>query len=519
MRYVVGIDLGTSSCKVGLFDAAGRPAGIGQAGYTITRGAGGQAEQNLDDYWPSVCAAVQQALAAVGGQPEIAAVGLSGQVGTHLLIDRAGRALRPALSWQDTRSRGEAQWLDQTLGRARLAAALGIDLPPSPAWPLPRLLWLQRHEPETLARTWRILQVKDYVAWRLTGELATDASSWRGLLRLPGTALAEDVLTELGLPLDLLPRRQPPSAVIGPLTPEAAAATGLPAGTPVVTGWNDLNCGLLGTGIVQPGVGFDIGGTTEHLGVAVAPDAALGSTASLMLAPYLTHEADGATRVCYGVTSAGGGALEWYGNQLVPDLLASYGVALPPDAPERLLASAAAVPPGAGGLLFLPYLHGERAPIWDAAARGVFFGLNGGHRHGHLVRAVLEGVAFSLRHVLQTVEAAVGKPVERIYASGGPANLPLWNGIKAGVLNRPLVIPQVTHAACLGAAMLAALGAGWHANAAAAASAMVQVARVVEPDPRHTARYGELFEIYVNLYPQLRRSFAQLAAITSTEGV
>ncbi|MCC7362666.1 MAG: hypothetical protein IT317_24510 [Anaerolineales bacterium] len=519
MRCVVGIDLGTSSCKVGLFDAAGRPVGFGQAGYAITRGAGGQAEQNLDDYWPSVCAAVRQALAAAGGQPEIAAVGLSGQVGTHLLIDREGRALRPALSWQDTRSRAEAQWLDERLGRARLAAALGIDLPPSPAWPLPRLLWLQRHEPHTLERAWRILQVKDYVVWRLTGDLATDASSWRGLLRLPGPGLAEDVLRELGLPLDLLPPRRPPSAVIGQLTPAAAEACGLPVGAPVVTGWNDLNCGLLGTGIVQPGAGFEIGGTTEHLGVALARDAALGAASSLMLAPYLTDEADGAARVCYGVTSAGGGALEWWGNQLVPDLLASYGMALPPDVPERLLASAAAVPPGAGGLLFLPYLHGERAPVWDAAARGVFFGLNAGHRHGHFVRAVLEGVAFSLRHVLQTVEAAVGRPVERLSVSGGPAALPLWNSIKASVLNRPLVIPQVTHAACLGAAMLAALGAGWHANAAAAAGAMVRAARVVEPDPRPAARYRELFEVYVSLYPPLRPAFAQLAAITASEGV
>jgi len=516
--YVVGIDLGTSSCKVGLFDAAGRPAAIGQAAYAITRGPDGQAEQNLDDYWPSVCRAVRQALQAAPGAA-LAAVGLSGQVGTHLLLDRAGQAVRPALSWQDTRARAEAAALDQRVGRARLAALLGIDLPPSPAWPLPRLLWLQRHEPEHLARTWRLLQVKDYVAYRLTGELATDASSWRGLVRLPGSELATDLLRELGLPLDLLARRCAPSAVIGPVTPDAAEACGLPAGTPVVTGWNDFNCGLLGTGIVRPGLGFDIGGTSEHLGVAVTAEAALTSTANLMLAPYLTDEPAGAARVCYGVTSAGGGALDWYANQFVPDLLGAYGLALPSASPALLEASAAATPPGAGGLIFLPYLYGERAPIWDAAARGVFFGLNGGHRHGHFVRAILEGVAYSLRQVLQVVEATTGAPVERVYASGGPANIRLWNSIKANVLNRPLVIPQVTHAACLGAALLAAIGLGWHAGAGPAAAAMVHVGEVVDPDPRPAARYDALFDVYTSLYPQLRGAYAQLAAITITEGV
>ncbi len=517
--YVVGIDLGTSSCKVGVFDAAGRPAGLGQAAYAIQRGPDGQAEQDVAAYWPGVCQAVRQALQPLPAGAALAAVGLSGQVGTHLLLDRSGLAVRPALSWQDTRSRGEAVSLDQRMGRARLAAALGIDLPPSPAWPLPRLLWLQRHEPEHLARTWRLLQVKDYIAYRLTGELATDSSSWRGLVHLPGSDLATGLLAELDLPLDLLPRRQPPSAVIGPVSPAAAEACGLPAGTPVVTGWNDLNCGLLGTGVVRPGLGFDIGGTTEHLGVAVSLDQPFAPAANLMLAPYLTDAPQGAARVCYGVTSAGGGALDWYANQFAPDLLHSYGLALPPTAPALLEASAAATPPGAGGLIFLPYLHGERAPIWDAAARGVFFGLNGGHRHGHVVRAILEGVAFSLRQVLAVVEATVGAPVDRIYMSGGPANIALWNTIKANVLNRPLVIPQVTHAACLGAAMLAAIGAGWFADAEESAAAMVQVAQVIDPDPRPAARYDALFALYTSLYPQLRASFAQLAAITTSEGV
>lgn len=515
----MGIDLGTSSCKAGVFDSHGGPHGLGQAAYAIARESDGQAEQSPEVWWPSVCLAVRQALqnGQVSGEA-VVAVGLSGQVGTHLLLNREGQPVRPALSWQDTRAHSEATALHQRIGRERLASVLGIDLPPGPAWPLPRLLWLQRHAPQHLAQTWRMLQVKDFIGHRLTGELATDAASWRGLVRLPGSEIASDLLQELDLPPDLLAPRQPPSAIMGLVSQTAAEACGLVAGTPVMTGWNDLNCGLLGTGVVRPGMGFSISGTTEHLGVALAADALLQSTDNLMLAPYLS---DGATRVCYGVTSAGGGALEWYANQFVPDLLQSHGLSLPPQAQMRFEALAADAPPGAAGLIFLPYLHGERAPIWDAAARGVFFGLSGRHRHRHFVRAILEGVAFSLRHVLQTVESTIPTPIDRIYLSGGPATIPLWNQIKANVLNRPLVIPTVTHAACLGAAMLAAMGSGWYADAVQAAETMVHQSHSVEPETHHAlrSRYDALFALYTSLYPKLRTAFAGLAAFNTIDGV
>jgi sugar (pentulose or hexulose) kinase len=309
---------------------------------------------------------------------------------------------------------------------------------------------------------------------------------------------------------------------MGHVSQTAAEACGLRVGTPVMTGWNDLNCGLLGTGVVRPGLGFDIGGTTEHLGVALSAKAALQSADNLMLAPYLSDDHEGAVRVCYGVTSAGGGALEWYANQVVPDLLEAYGLSLPPESQRRaqlrVEASAASSPAGAAGLIFLPYLHGERAPIWDAAARGVFFGLSSRHRHRHFVRAILEGVAFSLRQVLQAVEATLGAPVNRIYASGGPTSIPLWNQIKADVLNRPLIIPKVTQAACLGAAMSAAIGLGWYADAVHAADAMVHIAQEVEPDTRASERYEALFSVYTSLYPRLQTAFANLAAFNNAYG-
>ena len=515
---VAGIDLGTSSCKVGLFEPAGRQLGLGQGSYALERGADGLAEQQPEEWWQALCHALHQSLEAAGLPAEaVAAVGLSGQVGTHLLLDQTGRPLRPAISWQDTRARAEAAALHQRIPRERLARVLGIDLPPGPAWPLPRLLWLRRCAPAQLAQTWRLLHAKDFVAYRLTGELATDASSWRGLVCLPGTELAIDLLRELDLPTDLLAPRQPPASVMGRLSPAGAQACGLAAGTPVVTGWNDLNCGLLGTGVVRPGMGFDIGGTSEHLGVTLAAEAPLTRSDNLMLAPYLAPDQGSAARVCYGVTSASGGSLEWYANQFLPDLFRHFGERLPAEAPTRLEAAAAAVPPGAAGLIFLPYLNGERAPIWDADARGVFFGLSSAHRHPHFVRAILEGVAFSLRQVLQQVESTVGAPIDRVHASGGPASLRLWNQIKANVLNRPLVVPQVTHAACLGAAMLAAIGSGWYAEAHSAAAGMVQFAQQLDPEPEHVDRYQGLFTLYASLYPQLRGAFARLAALQTVK--
>jgi sugar (pentulose or hexulose) kinase len=512
---VAGIDLGTSSCKVGIFAAAGSVLGMGQAAFAIERGADGRAELDSGEWWPRVCAAVRQALAQAGA--EVSAVGVSGQVGTHLLLDAAGQPVRPALSWQDTRSGAEALRLHERLGGERLRAALGIDLPPSPAWPLPRLLWLQRHAPADLARTRHLLQMKDYIVHCLTGEWATDASSWRGLLRLPGSELATDLLRELGLPADLLPPRRAPWAVIGAVTPAAAEATGLRAGLPVVTGWHDLNCALLGSGVTRPGQGFDLGGTSEHVGVALGAHGPAERAAGLMLAPYLSAQLGSAARVCYGVTSAGGGALDWYANEFARGLLRAHGLDLPADFGARLEALAAGASPGADGLLFLPYLSGERAPIWDANARGVFFGLTRRHGHAHLARAVLEGVAYSLRQVLEAVEAVARLRVERLRASGGPAEVGAWNQIKADVLGRPLSVPRVTHAACLGAAMLAAIGLGWHADADQAAQAMVQARGEVIPNVRHAERYAALYSVYTDLYPRLRTAFADLARIATLE--
>ncbi len=510
--YILGIDLGTSGCKAGLFDSTGTPVGEGQASYPLNRATGGLAEQDPLDWWHGACAAVRLAIqAAPSGR--IAAIGLSGQIGSQALIGPTGDPIRPAITWQDTRSGPAAADLNQQIGRARLAASLGIDLPPGALWPLPRLIWLKKTFPAVFEAEWRLLQAKDYIAYRLTGELASDPSSWRGIIDQRTWQPASDLLKQLELPDDRLPAIRGPAEIMGQVTVHAAEATGIPVGTPVVTGWNDMNCAVLGTGVTLPGDGFNIGGTSEHIGMAWGSANPPGDTSRIVLGPYLRGMPDCAPQVLYGATSAGGGAWEWYTSGLITGMFDTLVQAPPADLARQLVHTAAETPAGAEGLLFLPYLNGERAPIWDALARGVFIGVSSAHGHQHFTRAVLEGVALSLRHVLTTVESAASTSVGPIYISGGPARIELWNKIKASVLRRPLLVPQVLDTSCLGSAILATIGAGWFDSAVSATRAMVHIARQIDPESDAADIYDQVFPIYTSLYPALQQTYAELAKL------
>jgi sugar (pentulose or hexulose) kinase len=365
------------------------------------------------------------------------------------------------------------------------------------------------------------VQPKDYVLLRLTGELATDAYSWRGLLRLPDGTAPQALLDELDLPSDLVAPVLPPDRVVGGVREAAAAALHIASGTPVVVGWHDLSCALLGAGVTRSEQGFDIGGTSEHVGVSLAdrPGSVTRRHAmrSVILGPYLARQpgiGDAApAHVLYGVTSAAGGSASWYSNVLLDS---PQGQALPGATGKSSLTlaeQAAMVESGAGGLIFLPYIDGERSPIWDPDARGVLFGLNAEHRSPHLARAVLEGVAFSVRHVLETVESAARLNVVALRCVGGPSRVPLWNQIKANVLGRPLQLSREPDASCLGAAILAASGTACYTSVIEATQAMVHLTHEVQPQPDQTAIYDDLFQIYRSLYPRLRHSFAELSAI------
>ena len=414
-------------------------------------------------------------------------MGAAGHISSLTFVDSSAKPLRPAIGFQDQRAQRELKELYERFSRDDLARRLGIDLPPAATWPLPRLLWIKRHEPETLRKAHRFLQAKDFVNYRLTGEFTTDHSSMRGLVDFAAGTVATSVFSELGLPVRLVPRLCRPDEIIGRLTERAAAETGLRPGLPVVGGWNDLNACVLGSGTVGEGDAFNITGTSEHLGIVTAGK---HSTPELISAPFLPGK-----NLFYGVTSCGGGALACLAQTMGRDA-------------DDLLAQAATGPPGSDGLLFLPYLEGERAPIWDAKASGAFIGLRTAHRAGHLARAVLEGVAFSLNQIMARVGQHAHAIKSPLVISGGASRAQLWNQIKADVLHHSVTVPENPNAGVLGAAMLAAVGAGCYKDGEAAARGMVRYSGTLGPDATRAAEYLQSARIFDQLYPALKDSFA-----------
>jgi len=470
---VIGLDLGTSSCKAIAFSRTGQRVAEARRAYdTRTEGS---AVTQVPGEW---IAAALECLAEIarevgaGDSGPVQAIGLSGQICTHLLVDSAGRPLADAVTWQDARSEPLVATVDAAVPPAWLTAQLDTQLPPGAAWPLPRLAWFAAAYPDLVARTRYVLAPKDYLVWVLTGAWRSDTASWRGLARPDGTVCGE-ALDRLQLP-NLLPPLALPLTVAGYLTGDAAAHTGLPVGTPVVLGLNDLDASLVGIGAFAPGTGFNIGGTSEHLG-AIAPTRA----ADWRVASVPLHAVDTSRYAVYGVTSNAGSVLTWLARTFPGD------VAL----------TAAASTPGANGLTCVPYLYGERAPIWDAQATGGFVGLNHTHGPADFQRAALEGIACNLRAINDTIPVAL-RSTGPIRTTGGTARSELWNAIKAAVLHQPLQLLEEPESAALGAAIMAAVGTGWFDSVPDAVAAMVRLGVLVEPDPQWVEAYDAVYDRY-----------------------
>ena len=484
----VGLDIGTSGVKAGVVDVSGEVLALATAACEVQRPRPGFVEQDPEDYWTAAVGCIREALSAPGiDARRVAAIASCGHAPTLVLLDRHGVPVRPAIVWQDTRAAAEATALAADPGAAQLAEWLGVRWPVDASMPAARFLWLRRHEPETLARVAKALLPKDYVHLRLTGEAASDAWSAKGLVHQVTLAPIEPLFELAGLPAGVAPRALQADGVIGRVTVEGAASTGLPSGIPVVAGWTDAMAAMLGTGALgRPGLACDVSGTSEVIGLTTEgrPD----ETGPLMAASIL-----GSGRwMVYGPTQASNGSLVWAMRTL--GLEADWAGALA--AAERLTGAE-------DELLFLPYLQGERAPLWDPRARGAFFGLSMEHGPSHLIRAVLDGVACSVWHVLSLAERAAGAPAEEVRVAGGGARMPGWNRIKASVSGRPFRACRTSENGVLGAAMLAALGSGRFADARAAGDAMVRLEEPVLPDEALRAGYDRLFERYVTLWPRV----------------
>jgi xylulokinase len=487
VHSLVGIDIGTSAVKAAVFDRRGRRVALAAAPCRVQHLRPGWVEHDPRDTWRSVAKSLR-ALWRDGLDPaQVAAVGLSGHFST-VFMDDAGVPSAPCLTWLDSRATEEAEWLAAHLGPERLARDQGIRLPVSAAMPPARLRWVARHRPDALARTAWTAQTKDYVGWRLHGRRVSDPHSMMGLVRVPDGRVSPAYLEALGVPRALLPELAPPWQVVGAVTPPAARATGLSADTPVVTGWIDSYCSMLGTGMGDPTMGFDVAGTSEVIGVVAEEPVRSRHHRGELVIPL-----DETITAVYGLTNAGADSLSWAREAWARGV--SY---------RRLLAEAEAAPVAADNPLFLPYLQGERSPVWDEGATGALVGLRRHHGRGHLVRAVLEGVAFSVRHNLDHVLRVAGREVAGLRVSGGGALGDLWNQVKADVLGRPMHLVAETEAGALGAAMLAARGVGWYASFADAVAGMVRVTRTWRPQPEGRAVYDARYRRYLALYPALK---------------
>jgi len=489
-RCLLALDIGSSSAKVGLVAESGEVLAVGRYPYATAEPMPGYKEQEPEDWWKAVVDGIRHAFTAVPSA-SVVAVGVAGYISSLTFLDEQGRPVRKAIGFQDRRASAQVAELTSSFSSKEFAELLGIDLPPASTWPLPKLLWMKQHEPKVLERSRYLLQAKDFVNFKLTGIFGSDPSSNRGLADLGSGRVPYKILSKFGLP-DLLPPLLQPEEVLGTVTPAAAQETGLPPGVPVVVGWNDLNASVLGSGLVSSGQAFDVTGTSEHIGVVTDRDL---TSEHLICAPFLPGR-----RLFYGVTSCGGGSLQWFRRLVGQPMEAAADSMSSPD----------------DDLLFLPYLEGERSPIWDPDASGVLLGLRSTHGADDVGRAVLEGVAFSLRQIWESIEAHAPLRTNTLVASGGASTSETWNQIKADVLNKRIASLQNPHAGIQGAAILAAVAIGIYPDPETASQAMCSTISSFSPSTDDRGHIDRMFALYKGVYPALRNTLHSLSAETKS---
>jgi xylulokinase len=505
MKYWLGLDIGTGGSRALLVNDQGSVAGgVTAAHQDIHMERPLWAEQHPDNWWEAAADAVREVLGELDVRGEdIAGVGLSGQMHGLVLLDGAGAVVRPALIWCDQRSQKQVDWINETAGRQMVLEQTAN--PVLTGFTAPKLLWVRDHDPQSYERTRQVLLPKDYVRFRLTGEYAGDVSDASGtaLFDVVRRRWAEPLIERLGIDRSWLPAVVESAEVSGKVSAQAAARTGLKAGTLVVGGAGDQAASAVGNGIVEPGLVSCTIGTSgvvfSHLDqVAYDPRGRVHT---------FCHAVPGKWHLM-GVTQGAGLSLQWFRNQLALDAVkaaAERGV----DPYEILTAEAAQAPAGSEGLYWLPYLMGERTPHLDASARGGWIGLTAKHTRAHLSRSLIEGVSYSLKDCLEIIES-LGANVSVVRASGGGARSAFWRQVLAAVFERPIATLQSQEGSAYGAALLAMVGSGRHGSVVEACKAAIREKQRIEPDAAMAAAYRQRYPIFQGLYPALKPAFQQI---------
>ena len=490
---VLSVDCSTSGAKCIAWDLEGNEVATGSTQLQLSIPHPGYGEQNPHDWWNATVTAVSQCVKAIDDPTRVKAFAVTHQRESFACLDSNDEPIRPAMLWLDTRAHEQVT----RYGTQRIHEITGKPANPTPAYY--KLQWIRENEPETLARTARIVDVHAYLAHELTGTWRTSVASADplGLVDISKGDYSDEILAEIGISRDVLPELVDPGALLGTLTERAAAALKLPAGIAVVSGAGDGQSAGLGAGIIAPGsaylnvgTGLISGSFSDHYVPSTAYRAMAGT-----IPGTVNYEL---------FVGAGTFMISWF--------MSTFAGAEPvfADVPREVQweRKAADIEPGAEGLFVLPYWNGQLTPFWDQDARGVMFGLTGAHTSAHIYRAVLEGIAFELRFCLEEAEANLPAPIQEFIAMGGGTRSPLWCQIFADVLNRPVVLAGSDEATALGAGILAATGAGLFDSVGDAVAAMTSTTKRYEPNAQGVTTYEQRYQAYRLIYPALRPVFS-----------
>ncbi|MDI3530018.1 MAG: xylulokinase [Thermoanaerobacter sp.] len=496
--YFLGIDLGTSAVKIILVEENGNVIGSTSKEYPVYYPQPGWSEQNPEDWWNATKDGIRELIIKTGVKnDDIKGIGLSGQMHGLVLLDENNNVLLPAILWNDQRTQEECDYITQTLGKERLTKYTGNKA--LTGFTAPKILWVRKHRPDVYKKIHHILLPKDYIRFKLTNEYATDVSDASGtlLFDVENRKWSKDMLDALDIPYNWMPKCYESTEVTGYVTKDVADLTGLKEGTIVVGGGGDQASGAVGTGTVKSGI------------VSIA----LGTSGVVFASQdkYVVDEENRLHSFCHangkwhvmGVMLSAAACLKWW----IDNIINFNGSSI---TYEKLLEEAEKVTPGSGGLIFLPYLMGERTPHSDPYARGSFIGLNMTHKREHMTRAILEGVAFGLRDSLEIIKE-LNIPVNEVRVSGGGAKSVLWRQILADIFGVRVDMVNATEGPAFGAAIMAAVGYGIFKDVEEACSTLIKVTDSVYPIGENVSKYDEIYAIYKDLYYLLKNTFKRIS--------
>ena len=511
MKLLLGIDYGTGGCKVTVIDETGSFIGEASTEFATYHDHPGWSEQEPSDWWNALAESLKKLAAKGVDLKSIAACALDGSTHNAVLLDAECRPVRRTIMWTDQRATAECEALKAGWGEKIFSTCYQM---PAPTWTLPQMMWLKANEPDAIARTAHVLFVKDYVRFLLTGEPATDRIEAQGTLMwaMPGTNGAAgtngtwdaELVALSGLKMSAMPKIIEPTDVAGRVTAEAAAFTGLPEGLPVVCGSSDSAVEDYGAGAVEPGdliLKLATAGNVNSMTAAAHPHPKTLTYSHIVPGMWYSVSATNAAALC----------MRWLRDTFYAPRVESSKLKVESCSGGNLYSlidqEASSSPIGANGVFFHPYLQGERCPYWDSNVRASFTGVSISSTRSDFARALMEGVAFSLRDCYRTLEE-MKLPVKRIFLIGGGARSPLWSEIVANVFNRPVLVPQPGDAS-FGACLLAGTGIGVFPDVKAAVAKCLRIDRTVEPDPAAAVKYDHLFTCYRRIHDALAPTYVQ----------